>query len=88
MRPCCSCTSATIACTRSGIAHVHRDAARLAAGRADLRRGGVHALLLAAGEHDVGAEGGEEIGDAAADAAAAAGDERHLPVEQPGDGRR
>ena len=67
-----------------GLAHVHRHAARLAAGGADLRRGRLHTLQLAAGQHDVRAKGRERVGDAAADAAAAAGDQRDLTIEQAG----
>jgi sarcosine oxidase gamma subunit len=66
------------------LAHVHGDAARPAAGGTDLDRGGINALLLSAGEYYVRTERGQGVGDAAADAAAAAGDERHPAVEQAG----
>src|SRR5215207_6340581 len=66
-----------------GLTYVHGDAARLAARRADLSRRCLDALELAAREHDVCAERGEEVCDAAADPAASARDESDLPVEEP-----
>src|SRR3990167_2843629 len=51
---------------------------------ADLLAGGLEFLPLAPDQHHMGAQGGQLMGGAATDAAAAAGDHNDLAVEQVG----
>ena len=78
MRPNFSVTAATIVGHRFLAGDVDPQADGAAA---EFLRGGLGGLLVDVGDHDGGALGGEFLGDAAADAAAGAGDDRDLVVK-------
>ena len=66
------------------VPHVDRYRACLSASRDDLRRCRLHALQFPARQHDMGAELRQQVGDAAADAAATTGDQGNLAVKEAG----